>query len=629
MKLPSLPIAVVLTLAIVPAAQAARPDLRIASVSEPTAPVAATSPVKLRVKVANAGRASANRSKTFVLLSRDARRSKDDVRVARTATRRLAAGRRTGVRLGVTIPATAPGTWRLLVCADGPKRIREARERNNCRATRQTITVPAGTTTTTTTPPAPPSPAPAQGCPAEDRPDMAFVDSNCDGVDGVAADAVFVSAQTGADGALGTRQKPRKTLADGIALAVQTGRKTVLVATGSYPGTLKVAPGVSVYGGYDPATWKRTKAATTVVEGGNEATGSYGVKAVDAVAGTTLQLLRVKTPTPAANGGTAYGVHARHSPGLRLESVIVEPANGANGFNGKDGQNGFPGAAGAIGVDGQCDTPIGGSGGSGGGSPAGNYGGKGGDGGSTGAGAAGIAGLVNGGFGGAGGAAGSTGDGGDDGGAGAAGTNGIHASAPGLGSVDSTGVFSPAWAQIGQNGGPGKGGGGGGGGGAQVGPFVYDGGGAGGGGGGGGGAGGFGGVGGWSAGGSFGVVAVDSPGLTLTDSKVVAGKGGNGGIGGKGGAGGAGGAGGDRGWGGFCETLEIGWGGLGGKGGSGGSGGAGSGGAGGPSHAIYTKSGALNVQNTELFNLGGGLGGAGGHVSNPGPSGSSAKIVNN
>ena len=42
MKLPSLPIAVVLTLAIVPAAQAARPDLRIASVSEPSAPVAAT-----------------------------------------------------------------------------------------------------------------------------------------------------------------------------------------------------------------------------------------------------------------------------------------------------------------------------------------------------------------------------------------------------------------------------------------------------------------------------------------------------------------------------------------------------------------------------------------------------------
>jgi CARDB len=399
--------ALALAVVIVPGAQAARPDLRVTSVSQPPALAAAGSSVRVRVKVSNTGRGSARRSKTFVLLSRDARRSKDDIRVARVPTRRLVAGHRTRVRRGVRIPATvAAGIWRMLVCADGPRRVHETRERNNCRKARRALVVRAKQPTPATTPtPAPsPTPAPTPGsgspkCATEDRPDMAFVDANCDGVDGVAADAVFVSATTGSDGAPGTRDKPRRHLTDAVALAVKTGRSSVLAATGDYAGTLVVAPGVSVYGGYDPVTWKRSKAAETVIEGANDATGSFGVKAQDAVAATTLQLLHVKSPTPATSSGSAYGVDAVHSPGLRLENLIVEAGNATGGENGQNGGDGLPGTKGSDGAPGKCDTAIGGAGGAGGGSPAGYFGGAGGAGGSTGNGASGITGLVLGGAG--------------------------------------------------------------------------------------------------------------------------------------------------------------------------------------------------------------------------------------
>ena len=239
---------------------------------------------------------------------------------------------------------------------------------------------------------------------------MAFVDSNCDGVDGVAADAVFVSAQTGADGAAGTRQKPLRLLSDAVALAAKTGRSSVLAATGTYPGILKVTPKVSVYGGYDPATWKRTKAAATTISGGYDVTGSsFGVKAVDVITATTLQLLTVKSPTPAATSGSAYGVHAVHSPSLRLDNLTAAAGNGREGKDGQIGADGLPGQNGAYGGSGKCDDPIAGAGGAGGGSPSGYFGGNGGNGGATGSGFAGAAGLVLGGAGGAGGAAGSTG----------------------------------------------------------------------------------------------------------------------------------------------------------------------------------------------------------------------------
>jgi hypothetical protein len=85
---------------------------------------------------------------------------------------------------------------------------------------------------------------------ASDVPDVGLVDSNCDGIDGDAADAVFVSP-AGDDANPGTMSLPLRTL--GAAVTAAGGqRKDVYAAIGTYAEELRVVSGVSVYGGYSP-----------------------------------------------------------------------------------------------------------------------------------------------------------------------------------------------------------------------------------------------------------------------------------------------------------------------------------------------------------------------------------------
>src|SRR6476659_7998976 len=59
---------------------------------------------------------------------------------------------------------------------------------------------------------------------AVDKPDLSFEDTNCDGVDGDLAKAVWVSVVTGNDAAPGTQTSPKKTLAAAITLAASEGK---------------------------------------------------------------------------------------------------------------------------------------------------------------------------------------------------------------------------------------------------------------------------------------------------------------------------------------------------------------------------------------------------------------------
>lgn len=97
-----------------------------------------------------------------------------------------------------------------------------------------------------------------------DEPDDAFVDSNCDGIDGDESAAVFV-APTGADTASGAKASPVQTLARGIELAAAKG-KSVYVCNGEYAENLVISKAVvSVYGGYDcDAGWKRVPGRAVV-----------------------------------------------------------------------------------------------------------------------------------------------------------------------------------------------------------------------------------------------------------------------------------------------------------------------------------------------------------------------------
>jgi hypothetical protein len=463
---------------------------------------------------------------------------------------------------------------------------------------------------------------PARHPKAPDLPDLGFVDSNCDGIDGTEAKAIFVSPQ-GKDANPGTKAAPKRQIQAAVVAAAAAG-KDVYAAAGSY-NRVEVASGVGVYGGYDPKTWTRTLAPGTAISGGPE-----GILA-DGDTEVTLQLLSVTGRSKDVPGASSYGMRVANGSKLTLQRVVVRAGPGSQGAPGANGARGAPGKPGADGLLGWCDNTYadptsrapGGAGASGRDGGSGGYGGYDGTDGNGAEGALGKLGTASG----LGGAGGDPGHRGYPGARGAVGLDGP----PGAGGTSSTGSAGATWkgagGSIGRYGAPGMGGGGGGGGGGQTGIFVVDGQGNFGGGGGGGGASGDRGQGGGFGGGSFGIYLHDST-LSADGGSIQSGAGGVGGAGGRGGAGGPGGA---PGLGGTRCLSQIGAGGDGGPGGAGGTSGGGGGGAGGPSVGVM-KLGTSGVTLTGVtIEIGapgaGGATGAGGSGSSvPAQAGIAAPV---
>ena len=144
---------------------------------------------------------------------------------------------------------------------------------------------PAPPASTPPPPPGPPTPldgdgdgtVDAQDCAPRDKtvhpgaadlPDLGFVDSNCDGIDGTEKDAIFVSP-LGKDTDPGTRAKPMRQIQAAV-VAAKGKREYVLAAAGTY-GRVEAATNVGLYGGYDGANWsRRTAALTSLIVGAPE-----------------------------------------------------------------------------------------------------------------------------------------------------------------------------------------------------------------------------------------------------------------------------------------------------------------------------------------------------------------------
>lgn len=143
-----------------PAVAIAKPDLRIASVAKAKVTVQAGGSFSARAVTSNRGSGAAARSHTRFYLTRNPKASGKARRSSQTdprsapadvllggerAVRRLAAGaRQQGGKLSLRVgPSTAPGTYRLLACADDRAAVREVREHDNCTAARGTVTVAA------------------------------------------------------------------------------------------------------------------------------------------------------------------------------------------------------------------------------------------------------------------------------------------------------------------------------------------------------------------------------------------------------------------------------------------------------------------------------------------------------
>ena len=498
----------------------------------------------------------------------------------------------------------------------------------------------------------------------------AFVDRNCDGVDGDAAHALFV--WDGSDQSQGTRAHPYKTIGEALEAFNPSKYTQILVATGQYYETVQLAEGVQLYGGYSSDFAKRDVVGYPTIIVGPEPTGANAPKGVvngvgiknkkTVVAGFAIYGFDVAQQSAASTAGkSTYAVYLRDcSSQVTIANNLIFGGRGGDGGMGTAGAVGVQGGAGGPGLDSkECatascagETQPGGS--------AGTNASCAGTSGNAGAGANGsidpqayaapaginglgganarytteyapqfsnlckydcvIAGDLN----------------GQDAQTGANGTNG--SGGPGcaspLGSLLSTGEWVAGAASGGGTGAAGKGGGGGGAGGCvpnsnpatcTVGHRVGDLGGT----GGGGGAGGCGGAGGKAGGGGGGSFAVfvafsASPGAAVPNiagNIIYVGQGGAGGDGAYGGHGGGGGPGG---FGGLTKTPAwcAGPGGKGGRGGDGGSGGGAGGGCGGVAFGVagnFISGAKYDTLNAFVQPAGssGGPGGSGG----PSPAG--------
>lgn len=442
----------------------------------------------------------------------------------------------------------------------------------------------------------------AAGCSpgVPDLPDPAGIDSNCDGIDGDLALAIFV-AEDGDDANPGTPDAPLRSLRAALARAVDRSRTQVLVAAGAYTetSTLQLPDGVGISGGYDRAAHWQRGAGQTRVRG-----ASIAVEAVGLTHATVLARIEFVAADAMGPGLASVALRAVDSPALVVEDHAtlsagrgLAGANGSAGALGADGRPGargsdgaadnqtLPGAGGAGGANAECPGTSGASGGRGGWSP--EFLGQ--DGRSS---AAGVPGGHGGSMPGCTGVAGSPGQTATS--DGARGPSGHGGSPAGQFQVISF-AYLPADGTGGEPGQAGAGGGGGGGSSGQNGVGCVDGAGNGGGGGGAGGCGGAGGRPGGGGGASVAVLAIRS-GFTMRDCTLVTLGGGAGGAGGTGGTGGTGGVGG---LGASVAINELGEGGAGGAGRRGGEGGAGGGGGGGPSVGIWADT--VSVQTSRVI----------------------------
>jgi len=162
---------------------------------------------------------------------------------------------------------------------------------------------------------------------AADKPDLGFVDSNCDGIDGDKANAIFV-APGGSDNADGSFGHPMATVKAAVTAAT-AANKDVYAAAGVYdgkPGFLGTTGHIGLYGGYDSQTWQRSAANVTVLRAPGQVVGV-------AVPAVVLQLLTVQG---LPGSSTSYGVRAFYNGSVALSRVTVEAAPGADGANGAD-----------------------------------------------------------------------------------------------------------------------------------------------------------------------------------------------------------------------------------------------------------------------------------------------------
>ena len=123
----------------------AAPDLAVTSVSNPPATARNLDQFRVSDTTRNVGSSPAGGSITRYYLSKDTRKSTGDVKLpgfpGSRAIEPLGRGRHSRASRPLAVPKIVIGRYRLLACADDLRKVREANESNNCRASRTTVKI--------------------------------------------------------------------------------------------------------------------------------------------------------------------------------------------------------------------------------------------------------------------------------------------------------------------------------------------------------------------------------------------------------------------------------------------------------------------------------------------------------
>ena len=178
-----------------------------------------------------------------------------------------------------------------------------------------------------------------------------YVDANCDGVDGVMAHALFVSAAGTAQGT-GTMASPYKTIGQAVKAFAASGAKYILVAGGVYQENVKLEPGIRMHGGYSHDFQARDivlfpteilglpPALAGGVTGSLNAEGITGKATL--VSGFVIHGYDVLTVPGTGPGESSYGVFVSDSDSsLEIRNCNLVGGGGGPGANGSNGATGF------------------------------------------------------------------------------------------------------------------------------------------------------------------------------------------------------------------------------------------------------------------------------------------------
>ncbi len=179
---------------------------------------------------------------------------------------------------------------------------------------------------------------------AEPEPGLIFVDENCDGVDGVIDDALFVRAgSSGGDGGL---ERPFGTIAQALAAFEGSGKRYVLAAEGRYDEDVALIPGVELHGGYAADFLGRDVVLHASVITGRSAWATLTANGIQAPTVVSGLVIRGRDADQAASddvpGEPSVAVHLVDcDSGLALRSNQILAGRGGDGGRGSSGPSGF------------------------------------------------------------------------------------------------------------------------------------------------------------------------------------------------------------------------------------------------------------------------------------------------